>query len=106
MEQPRKFEIRESEYANTAYADKENFMTINETEVFTETGNAIETQGINMTPRLLTRLWREDEAQGLVEYVLILALVAFAAVAGMSSLATSINSAFAKVGTYLGKYIS
>ena len=56
--------------------------------------------------RSLTDLWREEEGQGLVEYVLILALIAFAAVAGMSSLATSINSAFSKVGTYLGKYIS
>ena len=54
----------------------------------------------------LIRLFREEEGQGLVEYVLILALIAFAAVAGMSSLASSINSAFAKVGTYLGKYIS
>lgn len=49
---------------------------------------------------------REDEGQGLVEYVLIIALVAFAAVTGMKSFATSINSAFSKVGTYLGKYIS
>jgi len=54
----------------------------------------------------LSRLFHEEEGQGLVEYVLILALIAFAAVAGMSSLASSINSAFAKVGTYLGKYIS
>jgi pilus assembly protein Flp/PilA len=87
-------------------AEKENIMTINGTEVFPGDGHAIETQEINTIPRLLARLWREDGAQGLVEYVLILALVAFAAVAGMSSLATSINSAFAKVGTYLGKYIS
>ena len=54
----------------------------------------------------LRSLSREDEGQGLVEYVLILALIAFAAVTGMQSLATSINSAFTKVGTYLGKYIS
>ena len=57
-------------------------------------------------PVSLIRLWNEESGQGLVEYVLILALVAFAAVAGMSSLASSINSAFSKVGTYLGKYIS
>ena len=55
---------------------------------------------------LLSDFQREEKGQGLVEYVLILALIAFAAVAGMSSLATSINSAFSKVGTYLGKYIS
>jgi Flp pilus assembly pilin Flp len=57
-------------------------------------------------PVCLIRLWNEESGQGLVEYVLILALVAFAAVSGMSNLASSINSAFAKVGTYLGKYIS
>ncbi len=49
---------------------------------------------------------REDEGQGLIEYVLIIALVAFAAVTGMQSFANSINSAFTTVGTYLGKYIS
>ena len=49
----------------------------------------------------------EDEAgQGLIEYVLIVALVAFAATAGMKSLATSINSAFSQVGTILGNYIT
>ena len=53
-----------------------------------------------------TSLHREESGQGLVEYVLLIALVAFAATAGMSSLASSINSAFAKVGTILGKYIS
>jgi len=81
-------------------------MTINGTEAIAETLNANTMQDINRIPGLLARLWREEEAQGLVEYVMILALVAFAAVAGMQSLATSINSAFAKVGTYLGKYIS
>jgi pilus assembly protein Flp/PilA len=54
----------------------------------------------------LVRLWNEESAQGLVEYVLILALIAFSAVAGMSSLASALNSAFSQVGTYLGKYIS
>jgi pilus assembly protein Flp/PilA len=54
----------------------------------------------------LVRLYTEEAGQGLVEYVLILALVAFAATAGMSSLASSINSAFSQVGTYLSKYIS
>jgi pilus assembly protein Flp/PilA len=59
-----------------------------------------------MVMETLVVLWREDEGQGLVEYVLIMALIAFAAVAGMSSLATSINSAFAKVATYIGNYVS
>ena len=54
----------------------------------------------------LIDLYYEEHAQGLVEYVLILALIAFTAVAGMSNVASSINSAFSKVGTYLGNYIS
>ena len=65
--------------------------------------------GINTMKSLLnsfTSLHREESGQGLVEYVLLIALVAFAATAGMTSLASSINSAFAKVGTILGKYIS
>ena len=56
--------------------------------------------------KLLKSLHRDESGQGLVEYVLILALVAFAATAGMNSLASSINSAFTQVGTILGKYIS
>ena len=56
--------------------------------------------------KILSSLHRDESGQGLVEYVLILALVAFAATAGMNSLASSINSAFTQVGTILGKYIS
>jgi pilus assembly protein Flp/PilA len=52
------------------------------------------------------RLHREESGQGLVEYVLLIALVAFAATTGMSSLASSINSAFSQVGTILGSYIT
>ena len=52
------------------------------------------------------RLHREEEGQGVVEYVLLIALVAFAATAGMSVLASSVNSAFSKVGTILKSYIS
>ena len=55
---------------------------------------------------LLARLHREEEGQGLVEYVLLIALVAFAATSGMSSLASGINSAFTQVSTVLGKYVT
>jgi pilus assembly protein Flp/PilA len=54
----------------------------------------------------LARLHRDDEGQGLVEYLLILALVAFAATAGMGSLASGLNSAFSQVGIILGQYIT
>ncbi len=54
----------------------------------------------------LARLHRDEEGQGLVEYLLILALVAFAATAGMSSLASGLNSAFSAIGVLLGNYIT
>jgi pilus assembly protein Flp/PilA len=46
----------------------------------------------------------QDEGQDLVEYALIVALIALAATAGMSSLASSINTAFTAVGTTLTGY--
>ena len=54
----------------------------------------------------MTRLHQDEAGQGLVEYLLVIALVAFAATAGMTSLATGLNSAFTNVGTFIGKYIS
>ena len=53
----------------------------------------------------LSRLQRDEAGQGLVEYLLILALVAFAATAGMTTLASGLNSAFGKIGEVLGSYI-
>lgn len=53
----------------------------------------------------LQTLLRSEEGQDLIEYALIVALIAFAATAGMSTLATDINTAFANVGTVLGTYI-
>jgi len=54
----------------------------------------------------LVRLHQDEAGQGLVEYLLILALVAFAATAGMGSLASGLNSAFHAVGVKLGQYIT
>ena len=54
----------------------------------------------------LSRLHRDEAGQGLVEYLLILALVAFAATAGMTTLASGLNSAFSAIGSILGKYIT
>ena len=54
---------------------------------------------------LLTGLHQDEEGQGLVEYLLILALVAFAATAGMGSLASGLNSAFSMVSSILGSYV-
>ena len=54
----------------------------------------------------LARLHKDEAGQGLVEYLLILALVAFAATAGMGVLASGLNSAFIAVGSILGAYIT
>ena len=56
--------------------------------------------------QLIARLHKEEAGQGLVEYLLILALIAFAATAGMGSLASGLNSAFVAVGSLLGAYIT
>ena len=50
-------------------------------------------------------LLSRDEGQDLIEYALVVALVAFAATAGMKTLATGINDAFTHISTVLGTYI-
>jgi len=47
-----------------------------------------------------------EEGQDLVEYALVVALIAFGATAGMTSLATGINTAFSNVSSQLGTAIS
>ncbi len=56
--------------------------------------------------RALSTLHKEESAQDLIEYALVVALIALAATAGMSTLATAINTAFSKLGSILGAYIS
>jgi pilus assembly protein Flp/PilA len=46
----------------------------------------------------------QEQGQDLIEYALVVALIAFAATAGMSSLATSINTAFTNIGNTLTTY--
>jgi pilus assembly protein Flp/PilA len=61
---------------------------------------------------LLTKLtvkWellKDENGQDLIEYGLLVALVAFAATAGMTTLATDINTAFTKIGSTLTSYTS
>ena len=47
-----------------------------------------------------------EEGQDLVEYALVVALIAFGATAGMKSLATGLNSAFQGISTTLGSYVT
>jgi pilus assembly protein Flp/PilA len=46
----------------------------------------------------------QDDGQDLVEYALVVALIAFAATAGMKTLASGINTAFIHINTVLGNY--
>jgi pilus assembly protein Flp/PilA len=50
---------------------------------------------------LILKLHKDEAGQGLVEYALIIALIAFAAVVGMNTLAGDINLAFSKIGSVL-----
>jgi pilus assembly protein Flp/PilA len=49
----------------------------------------------------LQTLTMREEGQDLIEYALVVALIAFAATAGMNALATDINTAFITIGTNL-----
>jgi Flp pilus assembly pilin Flp len=49
----------------------------------------------------LKRLWNEEEGQDLVEYGLLVVLVALGAIAGMNVLASAINSTFKNAASTL-----
>jgi pilus assembly protein Flp/PilA len=61
--------------------------------------------GLGKLALLLQTLMRED-GQDLVEYALLVALIAFSATAGMKTLASKINIAFNGIGTTLNSYVS
>ena len=50
---------------------------------------------------LLGQLWKEEDGQDLVEYGLLIVLVALGAIAGMQSLATAINATFSSASANL-----
>lgn len=52
----------------------------------------------------LLKALKDESGQDLVEYALIVALIALAAVLGMNVLATAINQAFSRVGSKLSTY--
>lgn len=49
----------------------------------------------------LQNLLASEEGQDLIEYALVVSLIAFAATAGMATLATDINTAFKNIGATL-----
>ncbi len=59
----------------------------------------------NLILKSLSHLHKDESGQGLVEYALILALVAFAAVLAMQTLATDINVAFTGIAGLLTQYV-
>jgi pilus assembly protein Flp/PilA len=54
----------------------------------------------------MLQILKDEGGQDLIEYALVVALIAFAATAGMSSVASAINTAFNHIGTKLGVYIT
>lgn len=57
--------------------------------------------------RLLTQFDRlkDEKGQDLVEYALIVALIAFAAIVGMNDLANGINTAFNQIAVTVNTYL-
>ena len=51
--------------------------------------------------KLLRCLHEDESGQDLIEYALVAALIAFAAVAAMQTLASQINNAFSTIGSKL-----
>ena len=51
--------------------------------------------------QFVNQFHKEESGQDLIEYALIAALIAVAAIAGMQSLAGKINTEFSKVGNQL-----
>ena len=54
----------------------------------------------------LQNVLRHEEGQDLIEYALVVALIALAATAGMQTVAKDINLAFSNIGTKLTSYTS
>ena len=51
-------------------------------------------------------LLKSEQGQDLVEYALVVALIAFGATAGMKALAGGLNTAFNNISTTLASYTS
>ena len=54
---------------------------------------------------VMLQILKDENGQDLIEYALVVALIAFAATAGMSTLAGGINTAFGHISTKLSTYI-
>jgi len=54
----------------------------------------------------LLQAMKDERGQDLIEYALVVSLIALAATAGMSAVATSISTAFSRVGSKMSTYTS
>jgi pilus assembly protein Flp/PilA len=64
------------------------------------------TEGLKQLAANLRMLMLREEGQDLIEYALVVALIAFAATASMSTLAGGINTAFGNIATALSTNIT
>lgn len=56
--------------------------------------------------RIAIKSLKKEDGQDLVEYALLIALIAFAATAGIKTLATNLNTAFTNIGTAVSTNIT
>jgi pilus assembly protein Flp/PilA len=52
------------------------------------------------------QLLRDESGQNMVEYALVVALIALAAIVGMQGVATSLSTAFSKISSHLNASIT
>ena len=50
--------------------------------------------------------FKDEQGQDLIEYTLVAALIGFAAIAGMGTLASNLNDAFSKIGSKVNANIT
>jgi pilus assembly protein Flp/PilA len=55
---------------------------------------------------VMLQILKDENGQDLIEYVLVVALIALTATAGMKTVAADINTAFSNIGTKLSGYTS
>lgn len=60
---------------------------------------------LKLSIKLRTML-SDEQGQDLIEYALVVALIAFGATAAMTTLSSDINKAFSQIGTTLNNNIS
>jgi pilus assembly protein Flp/PilA len=55
---------------------------------------------------VMLQILKDESGQDLIEYALAVGLIGFIAIAGLSSVAAAINTAFTHIGTKMTTYIT